>query len=610
MKTTSKLKSSSLFKSIIPLLGMLSLSTQAAVNFYVSSQGSDGNNGSINSPWKSIAKAKSHIRTINSNMNDDIIVNLRGGVYQLNDTLTFTTADSATNNYTITYQSYQNEKAHPNIILFLVDDMGWQDTSVSFADIVTPANKHFHTPNMEQLAKQGIKFTQAYSHSVCSPSRVSMMTGQNPTRHHVSNWTLRANQDHSGLWGPTAPPKHWRMEGIQANDITLPKLLKKSGYLTIHVGKAHFGAIETSGADPLNLGFDYNIGGHSSGAPASYLGENSFGNDMPIINNIPNGVPHLDEYHHKKIHLTDALTKKAKALISSASQSKKPFFLNMAHYAVHTPIEPHPRLVSNYQNKTYEGTNIDIPTVEENYASLIEGMDASLGDLMQHLNNLGIAENTLIIFTSDNGGLSGHTRETTPKGTELNSHNWPLKSGKASAHEGGTRVPYIAAWAKSSNTAASQKKFPIAVNSTSKQPIIIEDLFPTILSVANASEQIPQDYKVDGHDVSSNWLLPKQVKHRALLFHYPHVWGPHGPGYQPHSAMRLGDWKIIYYYNSQTWKLYNLASDLSEEINLADKNKKRLKKLAKQLKTELEAKAVQWPINRLTKKSVILKVPH
>jgi arylsulfatase A-like enzyme len=124
------------------------------------------------------------------------------------------------------------------------------------------------------------------------------------------------------------------------------------------------------------------------------------------------------------------------------------FFLNMAHYAVHTPIEAHKRLVKHYQNRVYQDTQINIPEVEKNYASLVEGVDDSLGALMKHLNVLGIAENTLVIFTSDNGGLSGHTRETTPRGTELNSHNWPLNAGKGSAFEGGTRVPYIVAWAK------------------------------------------------------------------------------------------------------------------------------------------------------------------
>lgn len=504
----------------------------------------------------------------------------------------------------------QMSNEQPNIILFLVDDMGWQDTSVAFAGKQTPANQHFSTPNMEQLASQGVKFTQAYSHAVCSPSRVSLMTGQNPSRHHVSNWTKLPDSDHSGTWGPNAAPKNWRTEGLQPTDITLAKMLQESGYFTIHVGKAHFGAYGTAGANPLNLGFDVNVAGHAAGAPASYWGENDFGNNMPGAEGFPQGVPGLAEYHHKQVHLTDVLTERAKNEITAATIQNKPFFLNMAHYAVHTPIEAHKRLVKKYQNKAYVNTEIDIPEIEENYASLVEGMDDSLGALMQHLNDLGIAENTLIIFTSDNGGLSGHTRETSPRGTELNTHNWPLNSGKGSAYEGGTRVPYIAAWATPSTMAAIQKKWPIGLNTVSKQQIIIEDLFPTILSLANASEQIPQSHILDGVDVSTSWLLPQQTKQRALVFHYPHVWGPHGPGYQPHSAMRLGDWKVIYYYNSQTWELYNLTNDLSEQTNLVSKEKKRLKQMAKQLQVELEAKDVQWPVNRMTKQTVKLALPN
>ena len=324
---------------------------------------------------------------------------------------------------------------------------------------------------------------------------------------------------------------------------------------------------------------------------------------------LPQGVPGLAEYHQKKVHLTDVLTERAKQEITKASETGKPFFLNMAHYAVHTPIEAHKRLLKHYQNRSYQDTNIDIPTIEENYASLIEGMDDSLGALMTHLDELGIAANTLVIFTSDNGGLSGHTRETTPNGTELNSHNWPLNSGKGSAFEGGTRVPYIVAWAKPSAEVAIQQTWPIAANKTSKQQIIIEDLFPTILSVANASDKIPTDHQLDGLDVSSHWLLPQSTKTRSLVFHYPHVWGPHGPGYQPHSAMRLGDWKVIYYYNSQTWALYNLVNDLGEQTNLASKEPNRLMGLAKQLKVELEAKNVQWPVNRVTKNIVKLVLP-
>ncbi len=503
----------------------------------------------------------------------------------------------------------QAQNKQPNIVLFLVDDMGWQDTSVAFADEVTSANTHFRTPNMKALAQQGVKFTQAYSHSVCSPSRVSLMTGQNPTRHHVSNWTKLPDSDHSGAWGPNAAPKNWRTEGLQPSDLTLPKLLQKSGYHTIHVGKAHFGAYGTAGGDPVNLGFDVNVAGHAAGAPASYWGEKDFGNTMQGAEGLPQGVPGLKEYHQKKVHLTDVLTQRAKQEITKASNSGKPFFLNMAHYAVHTPIEAHKRLVKHYQNRVYQDTQIDIPEVEENYASLVEGMDDSLGALMKHLNDLGIAENTLVVFTSDNGGLSGHTRETTPRGTELNSHNWPLNSGKGSAYEGGTRVPYIVAWAKPQATHQAQKLLPVAINKVSSQQIMIEDLFPTLLAVAHGEANIPKEYKFDGIDTRHFWSKTDEVIQRPVVFHYPHVWGPHGPGYEPHSAMRVDDWKVIYLYNSRSWLLYDLKHDLSEQFNLAERQPKKLQRLAIKLKEELLAMDVQWPVNRLTGGEQIISIP-
>lgn len=497
----------------------------------------------------------------------------------------------------------------PNIIIFLVDDMGWQDTSLPFYTQKTLANLHFRTPNIETLAANGVMFTQAYSHSVCSPSRVSFMTGQNPARHHVTNWTKLPNQDHSGTWGPNAAPKNWRLEGLQPSDLTLAKVLKKAGYTTIHVGKAHLGAYNTLGGNPKNLGFDVNIAGHSAGAPASYWGENNFGNGMLGAEGLPQGVPDLEQYHQSKTHLTEALTIEAKKQITQATKKNAPFFLNMAYYAVHTPIETNKQFVKNYQNKTYSGTDIDIPEIEENYASLVEGMDNSVGQILAHLEKLKIEENTLIIFTSDNGGLSGHSRQTTPRGTELNSHNWPLKSGKGAAYEGGVRVPYIASWAKPTPENALQKKTPIKANSISKQPIIIEDLFSTLTKVGQATQFIPNNYKMDGIDVSHFWNNPDLQLERPIVFHYPHVWGPHGPGYEPFSAMRLGSFKVIYFYNSRTWELYNLESDLAEQYNLASRLPQKLKILAGKLKQVLTDKSAQWPVNRLSGKIEPIHLP-
>ena len=348
------------------------------------------------------------------------------------------------------------EKKKPNIILFLVDDMGWQDTSVAFWKRKTRFNEHFRTPNMERLAKQGIRFSNAYSHAVCSPTRTSIMTGQNPVRHHVTNWTLRADgdKDHSGKWGRMGAPNDWRLEGLQPKDVTLSSLLRNAGYFTIHCGKAHWGAMDTEGSNPRNLGFDVNIAGHAAGGPGSYQGMDDFGNKKET----PWGVPGLEKYHGQDINLTEALTIEARDAISKAVSTGKPFYLYMAHYAVHAPIQPHKRFVENYENRNYDDTEIDIPAPEERYASMVEGMDASLGALLDHVKKLGVAEDTLIIFTSDNGGLSAHARGTTPYGTGKDTHCYPLKAGKGSAYEGGTRVPFIAAWANPTGKSAKPQR--------------------------------------------------------------------------------------------------------------------------------------------------------
>lgn len=498
----------------------------------------------------------------------------------------------------------------PNIILFLVDDMGWTDTSVQFAPDRVPANDFYRTPAMEKIAKNGVKFNQAYSHAVCSPSRISLMTGQNPVRHHSSNWIMLPNSDaQNGPWGPNTSPRDWDTVGIEKGDVTLAKQLQDAGYYTMHIGKAHFGALNTTGADPLKLGFDVNIAGHAAGAPASYQGERNFGNDLPVKDGYPQGVPGLSEYHGKKVHLTDVLTEKAQGEIEKAMTQDKPFFLNMAYYAVHTPIEEHHRFIDNYRGKQYKNTNIAVPDIEARYASLVEGMDDSVGNILAFLEEKGIADNTIVVFTSDNGGLSGHSRQTSPRGTELNTHYYPLKAGKGSAYDGGSRVPYLVSWAQPNLNNPLQKALPIESGAVSESPIIIEDLFPTLISAANAKPVLPKGYVIDGVDTTELWSNPDKTVERSLVMHYPHIWGPHGPGYEPHTSLRKGDYKVIYFYNSRTWEMYNTAKDIGERFDLAQSEPKKLAEMATTLKQELKAKDVQWPVNRITGKDEPLYTP-
>ena len=272
------------------------------------------------------------------------------------------------------------------------------------------------------------------------------MTGMNAARHGVTNWTLRKYQPADTKDNMLEFPA-WNLNGLQPdkNDTinqtiaatTLPQILRNNGYFTIHSGKAHWGAESTPGANPLNLGFDVNIGGHCAGGPGSYLGTRNFSaawrRGDPVKDLIWD-VPGLEKYYGKDINLTDALTLEAKSAMDNALKKGKPFYLYMSHYAVHVPLEPHNPYYQKYKDKGLEEP-------EALYASMVEGMDKSLGDLMNYLEEKGIARNTVIVFMSDNGGLSVHGRGGIP-----NTHNLPLNSGKGSAYEGGIREPMIVKW--------------------------------------------------------------------------------------------------------------------------------------------------------------------
>ena len=482
--------------------------------------------------------------------------------------------------------------ARPNIMFFLVDDMGWQDTSVPFHTAPTPFNRHYRTPNMERLARQGIKFTQAYAASVCSPTRTSIMTGLNAARHHVTNWTLFPDKENSGETARLKAPE-WKREGLQPGATTLPLLLKQAGYHTIHVGKAHWGAKGTPGEDPCAHGFDVNIAGHAAGCQGSYLAEEGFG-----INNGVWAVPGLEKYHGTHTHLTDALTIEAGKELEKAVAAGGPFFLYMAHYAVHVPFAPHDPYYAPYKERGIDET-------EARYASLIEGMDASLGALLDKLEKLGVAENTLVVFVSDNGGLSAHGRGTTPMGTGKNTHNAPLREGKASAYEGGVRVPLLISWAKPAADNPVQQRLAIKPGAVCNTPIICEDYLPTLCHLAGVSDVSKAIPALDGQDITGLIVGDKAATRRGpLVFHYPHKWGgkDEGWGYQPNSALRSGDWKVIYFYDPRAWELYNLKDDLSEARDLAAEQPAKLAEMAGLLMSELKRLGAQYPIDKSTGK--------
>ena len=485
-----------------------------------------------------------------------------------------------------TFASAAFAQERPNIVLFLVDDMGWQDTSVPFFSEPTRWNQIFHTPNMERLAAKGMKFTQAYACPVSSPSRVSLLTGANVTQHHVTNWTLHKNRPTDSKSDSLLFPG-WNFNGMSPVPeiehsfyaTPLPRLLKEVGYKTVMVGKAHFGALTTPAEDPLALGFDINIGGHAAGGPGSYLGSRSFGKDRPAQEAAIYAIPHLEAYHGQDIFLTEALTREAIKAMEGSLHAKQPFFLYMSHYAVHTPYEVDSRFYPKYKAMGLEEQ-------EARYASIVEGMDKSLGDIMDFLTRKGIEKNTIILFMSDNGGYTVGVRANTHGGEPKNS---PLRGGKGACFEGGIREPMIVSWEGVTQPGASNSS-----------PVIIEDFFPTILKMAGIRNQKTVQ-QIDGIDFSKALRGQTINENRSLYFHYPNRWGEkYGDIGVPQSAIRVGNWKLIYYYEEEKIELYNLASDISEKENLAGSEacQKVVQNLARQLSNRLRSQGSPIPLRR------------
>lgn len=455
----------------------------------------------------------------------------------------------------------------PNIIVFLVDDMGWMDTSVPFSGQIRELNERYHTPNMERLAKAGVVFTNAYATPVCTPSRVSLMTGVNAAHHKVTNWTSVLKDTPSDFDNEENPLKtpEWNLNGLSpvpgisgtfhANP--LPLLLKDAGYYTIHVGKAHFAAAGTPGASPYNLGFLVNIAGNVAGAPRSYWGEENYGN-IPEKTNYY-AVQNMTEYYGTDTYLTEALTLEALKALEYPVKTRQPFFLYMAHYAVHLPLYEDKRFAAKY---TQAGLN----SGQVKYATMIEGMDKSLGDLMDFVEREGIANNTVVMFMSDNGGHS----VSKAKGDAVHTNNFPLREGKGSVYEGGIREPMIVSW-------PGNAKPGLWVD----EPVIIEDFFPSILEMA-ALENVAVVQEVDGKSFCG--LLRGEAAsgdERGLVWHYPHKWkAAKLTGIDYMSAVRQGDWKLVYNLEEGRLELYQLSNDLGEQHDVATKYPAKVKELA------------------------------
>ncbi len=471
----------------------------------------------------------------------------------------------------------------PNVVVFLIDDMGVMDTSLPFLTDASgrakryPLNDFYRTPNMERLAARGVRFNNFYAMSVCSPTRISIMTGQNAARHRTTNW-INPDRDNAGPQG--APDWNWR--GLKTGDVTLASLLRAQGYRTLHVGKGHFGPRDSEGADPRNLGFDINVAGASIGAPASYFGSENFG--QRSAQRASHAVFGLEKYHGREIFLTEALTLEANAHVADAVKASKPFFLYFPHYAVHSPFNSDPRFAAHYKDSGK-------PAPAQAFAGLIEGMDKSLGDVLDQLDRLGVAENTLVIFLGDNGSDAplGHEHAVASAA--------PLRGKKGSHYEGGVRVPFIAAWAKPNAAHPGQQRLPITAGAIQPQQAAVMDLFPTILGLAGVTA--PRGHAVDGARLDA-LLAGRRDPRRPekFLMHYPH--GPHRSDYW--TSYREGAWKVIYHYvpsavsGNSHYQLFNLGEDPFEENDLAAARPAELRRLLQAMIAELERHAAVYPI--------------
>jgi len=465
----------------------------------------------------------------------------------------------------------------PNILVFLVDDMGLMDTSVPFmADADGrperhPLNDFYRTPNMERLAEKGIRFSQFYANSVCSPSRVSLLRGLSSARHRTTQF-IGPDFNNAGEFGP----QDWQWEGI-APDVkgkTLPAILREGGYRTIHSGKAHFGPVGAFGELPQNFGFDVNIAGCAYGQPGSYYGTDHFG--YAKKGREKRAVPGLDKYHGKDIHLSEAITLEMNAAIRDAVEAGKPFFAYMSHYAVHSPFQSDERFAAHYEDA-------DLKPNAKAFATLIEGMDKSLGDILDQLEALDVAKDTLVFFLGDNG-------TDAPLGdAHAIACAAPLRGKKATHYEGGLRVPFIAAWAEKDGSSRWQKQLKIPADTLSTEVGRVYDLFPTILGATG----VRSGEFVDGIDLSPA-LKGKRLKQAPeFLMHFPHK---HRSSY--FTSYRLGDWKVIYHYHesgADRYELFNLKQDRDESNNLSKSQPERLKRMMGALARALEEADAQYP---------------
>ncbi len=465
----------------------------------------------------------------------------------------------------VMFNGYAQEK--PNVLIFLVDDLGWKDLACT-------GSNYYETPNIDRIASQGVIFTESYSAStVSSPSRASIQTGKFTARHGVTDWIGDASGEAWRTWRnkkrySKVLPAHYKHE-LDTAEVTIAEAFHEQGYITYHLGKWHLGG---KGSLPENHGYDVNIGGYGRGLNGSMY-FSPYGN--PKLKDGPAGE-----------NLTTRLGEEAAAIIKKHKKQDSPFFLMLNFFAVHSPIQCSKEKWEYFRDKAEKmgikddsqafvvDRTLPVRQYQDNpvYAGLISHMDDAVGIVMRALEKTGLDKNTIVVFTSDNGGVSA--------GEHYQTSNLPLRGGKGYQWDGGLRVPLII------QAPGSIKNREIA------QPAINTDLYPTLLDLAGLS--LRPEQHMDGISLKEYIINPDAVPvSRRMYWHYPH-YGSHGG--EPSSIIRDGDWKLIYYHEDLRTELYNNTIDKTESGHLNAQYPEQVEYLKSQLLSWLKETGALMPI--------------
>ena len=444
-----------------------------------------------------------------------------------------------------------------NFLFFLVDDMGW-------ADIGANGSKFHETPHIDKLAASGMRFTQGYAACpVCSPTRASIMTGRHPVRVDITDWIPgQGNYANNKLLHPQD------RNNLALEEVTIAEQLKTHGYQTFFAGKWHLGS---EGHWPENQGFDINIGGHHRGSPPG-------GYYAPWTNP-------LLKANKPGEYLTERLTEESVKFLEQRDAAK-PFLLYLSYYNIHTPIQPYKKRIEHYNAKAEKMFQGETPTQLEHegstrmrqdnaaLASMVAAVDDSVGVLLGKLKELKLDHNTVVIFFSDNGGLSTRGGKRFGPGCNL-----PLRASKGWLYEGGVREPAII---RAPGVTQS--------GSVSHKPMVSMDFFPTMLDLAGLPAQ--PKLHADGQSLLSQ-LRGNDAGSRTLHWHYPHY---HGSSWKPGASIRDGDWKLIEFYHHDKVELYNLANDIGEQKDLATRQPKKTAELRAKLRAWQKTMKAKMPV--------------